>query len=129
LNLRLGENLSKVGLNALPMDFIEMDELPLEGLPAMYWGLGDQILRAARYASVRENCFGLHLTNFGCGPDSFIEHFYKLAMGGKPYLILELDEHTATAGVMTRLEAFKHVIENTVQEQQAAPCEALSEGA
>ncbi len=33
-------------------------------------------------------------------------------MGDKPYLILELDEHTAVAGVMTRLEAFKNVIQS-----------------
>jgi predicted nucleotide-binding protein (sugar kinase/HSP70/actin superfamily) len=60
------------------------------------------------------NCFGLHLTNFGCGADSFIEHFYKHIMGDKAYLILELDEHSAAAGVMTRLEAFKNVIENSI---------------
>ena len=33
-------------------------------------------------------------------------------MGDKPYLILELDEHSAVAGVMTRLEAFKNVLWN-----------------
>ena len=33
-------------------------------------------------------------------------------MGDKPSLILELDEHSAVAGVMTRLEAYKNVIEN-----------------
>jgi len=36
-------------------------------------------------------------------------------MQEKPYLILELDEHSAVAGVMTRLEAFRNVIENTMQ--------------
>jgi predicted nucleotide-binding protein (sugar kinase/HSP70/actin superfamily) len=62
------------------------------------------------------NYFGLHLTNFSCGADSFIEHFYKYIMGDKPYLILELDEHSAVAGVMTRLEAFRNVIDNAMQE-------------
>jgi predicted nucleotide-binding protein (sugar kinase/HSP70/actin superfamily) len=36
-------------------------------------------------------------------------------MGAKAHLILELDEHSAVAGVMTRLEAFKNVLENTMQ--------------
>ncbi len=40
-------------------------------------------------------------------------------MGDKPYLILELDEHSAVAGVMTRLEAYKNVIENTMQKLEA----------
>ena len=36
-------------------------------------------------------------------------------MGDKAYLILELDEHSAVAGMMTRLEAFKNVIENIIE--------------
>jgi predicted nucleotide-binding protein (sugar kinase/HSP70/actin superfamily) len=40
-------------------------------------------------------------------------------MGDKAYLILELDEHSAVAGVMTRLEAYKNVIENTMQKLNA----------
>ena len=64
------------------------------------------------------NYFGLHLTNFSCGADSFLEHFYKYIMGEKPYLILELDEHSAVAGMMTRLEAFQHVIKNALQKYQ-----------
>ncbi len=36
-------------------------------------------------------------------------------MGEKPYLILELDEHSAVAGAMTRLEAYKNVIDNMMQ--------------
>ena len=62
----------------------------------------------------------MHLTNFSCGADSFLEHFYKHIMGTKAYLILELDEHSAVAGVMTRLEAFKNVIENSMNEMTVA---------
>ena len=40
-------------------------------------------------------------------------------MGDKAYLILELDEHSAVAGVMTRLEAFKNVIDNTMQKSES----------
>jgi predicted nucleotide-binding protein (sugar kinase/HSP70/actin superfamily) len=39
-------------------------------------------------------------------------------MGDKAYLILELDEHSAAAGVMTRIEAYKNVIENSMQPTQ-----------
>jgi predicted nucleotide-binding protein (sugar kinase/HSP70/actin superfamily) len=78
----------------------------------MYWGLGAQILRTAQLIRATPHWFGLHLTNFGCGADSFIEHFYKHIMGDKPSLILDLDEHSAAAGMMTRLEAYQHVIGN-----------------
>lgn len=114
LNLRLGQNAAKIGVKALPMDFIDVTSVDLSDFPSMYWGLGAQILRTAKFIAGRPNYFGLHITNFSCGADSFIEHFYKYIMEDKPYLILELDEHSAVAGVMTRLEAYKNVIENTM---------------
>jgi predicted nucleotide-binding protein (sugar kinase/HSP70/actin superfamily) len=119
LNLRLGQSLTRIEVAALPMDFIDVSEVDLADFPSMYWGLGAQILRTARWIAGRPNTFGLHLTNFGCGADSFIEHFFKHIMGGKPSLILELDEHSAAAGVMTRLEAYRNVIHNTLQKGEA----------
>ena len=115
LNLRLGQNLAKIGMTALPMDLIDAGSVDLTEFPSMFWGLGAQILKTAKIVAAKDNAFGLHLTNFGCGADSFIEHFYKSIMADKPYLILELDEHSAAAGVMTRIEAFKNVIENSME--------------
>jgi predicted CoA-substrate-specific enzyme activase len=120
LNLRLGKNLAKIGVSALPMDFIDVSSVDLSDFPSMYWGLGAQILRTAKVVERYPFCFGLHLTNFGCGADSFLEHFYRHIMGDKPYLILELDEHSAVAGAMTRLEAYKNVIENSMQKLRAS---------
>jgi predicted nucleotide-binding protein (sugar kinase/HSP70/actin superfamily) len=118
LNLRLGQNMAKIGVTALPMDFIDVTSVDISDFPAMYWGLGAQIIRIAKFIKSQPNYFGLHLTNFSCGADSFLEHFYKHIMGDKPYLILELDEHSAVAGVMTRLEAYRNVIENTMQKMK-----------
>jgi predicted nucleotide-binding protein (sugar kinase/HSP70/actin superfamily) len=128
LNLRLGQNLAKIRLISLPMDFIDVSPIDLEDFSFMYWGLGGQILRTAKFIKRHPNCFGLHLTNFGCGPDSFIEHFYRFIMGEKPYLILELDEHSAVAGMMTRLEAYKNVIENKMQRHTSNLSEGLKNG-
>ncbi len=112
LNLMLGQNISKIGVTAVPQDFFDVTKMDLSDFPNMYWAYGYQILKSAKLIKLRPNFFGLHLTNFSCGPDSFIEHFYKYIMGEKPYLILELDEHSAVAGVMTRLEAFKNVVQS-----------------
>jgi predicted nucleotide-binding protein (sugar kinase/HSP70/actin superfamily) len=38
-------------------------------------------------------------------------HYLKWIMGTKPFLILEMDSHTADAGVDTRIEAFLDIIE------------------
>ena len=105
-------------MTALPMDFIDAASVNLTEFPSMFWGLGAQILKTAKIIAATDNAFGLHLTNFGCGADSFIEHFYKSVMADKPYLILELDEHSAAAGVMTRIEAYKNVIENSMEKSR-----------
>jgi predicted nucleotide-binding protein (sugar kinase/HSP70/actin superfamily) len=51
------------------------------------------------------------LTNFGCGPNSFIINILEDIMGGKPLGQLEIDEHAAEAGIVTRLEAFVDTIQ------------------
>jgi predicted nucleotide-binding protein (sugar kinase/HSP70/actin superfamily) len=119
INLRLGRNLAKTGFKALPMDFIDVSAEELDGFPKIYWGIGAQILKTVFYIRRHSNLFGLHMTNFSCGVDSFLEHFYKHTMGGKPYLILELDEHIAEAGVMTRIEAFKNVVMNVMNDRKS----------
>ena len=121
LNLSLGQNLAKLGILALPMDFIRVDRVDLTEFPSMFWGLGAQILKTTKIIAANANYFGLHLTNFGCGADSFVEHFYKFILGTRAHLILELDEHSAAAGIMTRLEAYKNVIENSMQKCQLKP--------
>ena len=115
LNLRLGRQLAKIGVSAMPMDFIDVSKVDLSDFPSMYWGLGAQILRTAKVIKEHPNFFGLHITNFSCGADSFLEHFFKYIMKEKPFLILELDEHSAVAGMMTRLEAFQNVIGNSMR--------------
>ena len=118
LNLRLGHNMAKIDVKAVPMDFLDVSSVDLSDFPSMYWGQGARILRAAKIVASNPDFFGLHLTNFGCGADSFLEHFYRHIMGDKAYMILELDEHSAVAGVMTRLEAYKNVIDNSIQKAQ-----------
>ncbi len=45
------------------------------------------------------------LTYFACGPDSFANPFFKDEIG-EPCYVMQIDEHTADAGVITRMEAF-----------------------
>ena len=63
-------------------------------------------MRAAEIIKNDPRLFAIYLSNFSCGPDSFLLTFFKDIMSKKPCLLLELDEHSADAGVITRLEAF-----------------------
>ncbi|RQD73245.1 acyl-CoA dehydratase activase-related protein, partial [Desulfonatronospira sp. MSAO_Bac3] len=116
LNLRLGRQLAKLDITALPMDFVDFEQVNLHDFPRMYWGLGGRILRTAKLIAQKPNWFGVHLTNFSCGPDSFLEHFFGHILQQKPPLVLELDEHSAVAGVLTRIEAYKNVVQNILKE-------------
>ncbi|SMP45271.1 CoA-substrate-specific enzyme activase, putative [Desulfonatronum zhilinae] len=120
LNLQMGRQMAKLGIKALPLDFLDVDDESLEDFPRMYWGLGARILRATKKIARTPNWFGVHLTNFSCGPDSFIEHFYGHVLSDKPFLILELDEHSAVAGMLTRIEAFQNVVKNVRAASKAA---------
>jgi predicted nucleotide-binding protein (sugar kinase/HSP70/actin superfamily) len=115
LNLQLGRHLAKLGIKAIPMDFLDIDQEDLSEYPRMYWGLGAKILRTAKFIARTPNFYGMHLTNFSCGADSFIEHFYRHVLQDKPSLILELDEHSAVAGMLTRIEAYRNVVKNLQQ--------------
>ena len=115
-NLKIGRHIAALGVTALPLDFLALDAEDLTDFPGMYWGLGARILRAARRVARTPNLFGVHLTNFGCGADSFVEHFYRHATEGKPTLVLELDEHSAVAGLLTRLEAYRTVVRSAMAE-------------
>ena len=57
------------------------------------------LLRAAKIIKSHPNLYAVYVTNFGCGPDSFITHFFKKIMEGKPFLQLEIDEHSADEGL------------------------------
>ena len=99
----------------LPLDSVPEDD----DLKDMYWGYGQKILRAAKIIRSHPNLYGIYITNFGCGPDSFITHFFKQIMEGKPFLQLEIDEHSGDAGIITRLEAFLDSIKNAKTEAMA----------
>jgi predicted CoA-substrate-specific enzyme activase len=109
LNLQLSKKLDELGVKAIPMDMLALDRAHLsdESLHRrVYWSCGQKILRAAEIIKRDPRLFAIYLSNFSCGPDSFLLTFFKDIMEQKPCLLLEFDEHSADAGVITRLEAF-----------------------
>ncbi|MEW6007892.1 MAG: acyl-CoA dehydratase activase [bacterium] len=113
LNLELPRKLRDLGVLAIPMDFLPLDSVDTSvDWPNMYWRSGQQILSACELVRKDERLFPIYLTNYGCGPDSFIVSFFKEKMEEKPHLIIEVDEHSADVGAITRCEAFLDSIEN-----------------
>jgi len=103
LNLDLPKKIAALGALCLPPDMVPVDDSPVKDI---YWHFGKMILRIAEFVKRRDDIYAMYITNFGCGPDSFISHDFNHILEGKPTLTLELDEHAADAGLITRCEAF-----------------------
>ena len=96
----------RYGANVIPIDFLVSGREPIGDLhPNMYWSSGQKILAAARLASTRPNLHVIYISNFKCGPDSYVKHFTREAAGA-PLLVLSFDGHGNDAGYMTRCEAY-----------------------
>jgi predicted nucleotide-binding protein (sugar kinase/HSP70/actin superfamily) len=94
------------GVNVIPMDFLSLKGIEVRDVvPNMYWNYGRKILQAAKFVGGHERLHIIYLTNFKCGPDSYIKHYIRAA-SGKPFLTLQFDEHQNDAGAMTRCEAY-----------------------
>jgi predicted CoA-substrate-specific enzyme activase len=117
INLDLPKKLRDMGVLAIPMDLLPLDDGDVsDAFPNMYWRYGQKILSAADSIRKDPRLHAIYISNFKCGPDSFIEHYVRSIMTGKPYLQLEIDEHSADAGIITRCEAFFDSLENAVDQ-------------
>ncbi|MBN2724095.1 MAG: activase [Deltaproteobacteria bacterium] len=97
------------GCSIIPFDMLPVAESSI--FDNMYWYYGQQDMKASSFLKSENNIYITYITNFSCAPDSFMLHYVKWMMGSKPFLILELDSHSADAGVDTRIEAYLDIIE------------------
>ncbi|PIE53681.1 CoA activase [Candidatus Fermentibacteria bacterium] len=112
VNTDLPGKLARLGGVVIPLDMLPLPmERASEEFSNMYWHYGQRIVAAGIAIKENPELHGVYISNFGCGPDSFIEHTFSEIMGEKPYLSIEIDEHAADAGVITRCEAFLDALE------------------
>ncbi len=107
MTLDIGSKLRNYyGINVIPMDFLPVDRIDISDINAnMYWNYGRKILAAAKLVGKYPNLHIIYMTNFKCGPDSYIKHYITQA-SGKPFLTLQFDGHGNDAGYITRCEAY-----------------------
>ncbi len=107
-NLEIHKKLLRLGVLPVPMDHVDIDRYmhKVPSMASMYWRYGQRILSAAAMCAENPGLRAIYVTNFGCGPDSFLLHKFQDIIGDNPFLELEIDEHSADAGILTRIEAF-----------------------
>lgn len=112
-NIGIPSKFASRGYLIIPWDFL--DFAGEEPYYRMFWSMGQMLLKTARLVEKHPQLFPTYVTNFSCGPDSFLLGYFRDLMGQKPSLTLELDSHTADAGVDTRIEAFLDVARGYIE--------------
>jgi predicted nucleotide-binding protein (sugar kinase/HSP70/actin superfamily) len=110
--------MKKLGAAPLTIDLYkneEKTEISEDLFPELSWNFEREMLGGAVKLMRDQKVSGLIvLTNFACGPDSLTGDFILRTVrknSALPCLTLTVDEHTAEAGVKTRIEAFLDMIE------------------
>jgi predicted CoA-substrate-specific enzyme activase len=107
VNLDLATKMRKYyGANVIGLDFLDLRDYDDEVIHEnMYWDYGAKVLSAAAFAKDKPSLHIVYITNFKCGPDSYIKH-YITEVSGRPFLTLQFDGHNNDAGMLTRCEAY-----------------------
>ncbi|NDV26791.1 acyl-CoA dehydratase activase [Desulfovibrio sp. JC010] len=121
LNMGIPDKLAELGYRTIPLfDLPESDIF--EEHPNMFWPFGQHMLAAAKLVAKHPNLYPIFLTHHGCGPDTVFSHYYGEIFKDKPSLTIEVDEHSSSVGVQTRVEAFVNSL-NKVPEREALAVE------
>ncbi|NLY30789.1 MAG: hypothetical protein GX047_09220 [Firmicutes bacterium] len=104
--------LHHMGAEVLTVDMLSPARIEAQAVrwpKRMFWTSGRRILGAAwEYTEMPVDGI-IYITAFGCGTDSLTAELVERTVRRRsqiPQLILNIDEHTGEAGVVTRLEAF-----------------------
>ncbi len=107
VNLAVGRKLRDYyGVNVIPIDALPLADIDVRDVnDNMFWDYGRKILAAGKLVARYPNLHIIYITNFKCGPDSFVKGFMRKA-SRRPFLTLQFDGHSNDAGMMTRCEAY-----------------------
>lgn len=117
ISLNLLEKMDKMGIKVITSEML--DKKLLENywrkLPRnMFWTFGRKNWGSAFCCLEKGGVDGMiYLAAFGCGPDSLLGELIERRLRRRedmPFMLLNIDEHTGEAGIVTRLEAFIDMI-------------------
>jgi predicted CoA-substrate-specific enzyme activase len=138
INKGIPDLFASLGIKAFYQDMLSyrrQDVASIQALLAeLHWHYAAKILEAAEVTAQSKGAYPVLVTSFKCSPDSFVVDYFKRIMEShvKPYLILQLDEHDATTGYETRIEAavrsFRHHYGVATAAKPQIPAPALVAG-
>jgi predicted nucleotide-binding protein (sugar kinase/HSP70/actin superfamily) len=118
MNKRIPEIFASLGVPVFYQDMLTWSEADVAELAPLleeiHWHYAARILEAACVTARTPGAYPVLVTSFKCSPDSFLIGYFRriLEACGKPYLILQLDEHDSRLGYETRIEAAVRAFRN-----------------
>ena len=111
MNNSIPEIIEKQGIKTFYMDMLQYNPAEItkaeDLIRTIRWKFASRILSAAEVVAKTKGAYPVLITSFKCTPDAFVMEYFKeiLDAWGKPYLILQLDEHDSAVGYETRIES------------------------
>jgi len=115
VNNNIVNKILDAGYLAIPLELAPIGTIDIsKQMPKMYWIQGQKKLAAIELLNKNRNLFGIDITYFACGPDTQINQQMR-CRAQKPFLTIEMDEHTGDAGIDTRLQAFFNTVKSYLE--------------
>src|SRR5690554_1012159 len=116
INMGIINRLKELGIKFITFEMLDEKILEKE-LKAfdklMFWEFTNKILGAGYHLIHSPEIAGvIHVTAFGCGPDSILGPFleFEADKRNKPFMTLRIDEQTGKSHLLTRVEAFTDLL-------------------
>lgn len=117
ISVNVLNKLNGLGVQTITMEQIQkkfMDKYNNKVPKNMFWTFSDMALKSSYYFFENGGVDGIiHITAFGCGPDSMVDKYMELESKKHtdlPFMSITIDEHSGEAGMYTRLEAFVDMV-------------------
>ena len=127
INHRLIHRLEQAQYKVLTPEMLTTEQLEraiIRLTGGAYWTYEEEVVGAGGHYLESGVDGVIGVVAFGCGPDSLMMDMVQrqaIKLGTTPFMNLTLEEHTAEAGVITRLEAFLDMIRRR-KRRQAEVC-------
>jgi predicted CoA-substrate-specific enzyme activase len=122
VNLSVPRKITTRGFTVIPGDALSIEPPANEH---DVWHFTQDVMAAVEYSRQQPDRYICDISCFSCGPDAVMQHRLRRELEGQPFCFLEIDSHTAHAGIETRIGAFLDIIE--ARHQSQVDPESLSE--
>jgi predicted nucleotide-binding protein (sugar kinase/HSP70/actin superfamily) len=125
INLGIPYQLEKLGFDLIYQSQLDLnyekEDDSINHFDRMHWYYGQQIMLASEKATQDDTMYPVFLTCFRCSPDSYLISYFKEMMNEakKPYLVIQLDDHSSDVGYQTRIEAGVETFLNDFKEKRS----------